>query len=268
MEDRTSGARLRPLASLALTLGLATTLSLAAFAQQPQHGTQGGSHAAASHTTGGHTATSHASYHTTHVTHAATHTTYTATHTTHTVHTTHTTTSHYHTTTTHYTTTTSHHVTTTRRATTTHAGLSGGSVTGHYHSSVTHYTSYRSSHVVRTSYGGTRLRSTGFVHSLSSYHAAHYGGVSVNVSYALHPGGYPGAHWMYYGGHRWYDGYWYNYWGNQPWLWWGGYYGFWIDLDGIQVFVYESSPGECMFWNGYAWTPWYDPPYTPYYCPY
>ncbi len=105
------------------------------------------------------------------------------------------------------------------------------------------------------------------MHSVTSYHSSryHYG---VVARYAMHPSYYGGAHWAYYGGHHWYDGYWYNYWANQDWMWWGGYFGFWLDLDGIDVFVYESSPGVCEYWNGFMWVGWYNPPWTPYYCPY
>jgi hypothetical protein len=92
--------------------------------------------------------------------------------------------------------------------------------------------------------------------------------MSVNATYARHPSYYGGSRWASYGGHRWYEGYWHHYWDDQGWVWWGGHYGFWLDYDGIEVFVYEDAPGDCWFWNGYGWSPWYDPPWTPYWCPY
>jgi hypothetical protein len=119
----------------------------------------------------------------------------------------------------------------------------------------------------RTQYGSTRLRSSSFVLSVSSYHTSRYG-AGVDARYASHPSYYGGAQWASSGGGRWYNGYWHRYWGNQDWLWWNSHYGFWLDLNGINVFVYESAPGDCQLWNGYAWISWYDPPFTPYGCPY
>jgi len=134
-----------------------------------------------------------------------------------------------------------------------------------------HHTSPSSSsggsHTTRTMYGSVHMRSSSWVRGLSSYHQSRYH-VSINITFAQHPYHYPNAHWSYYNGHRWWDGYWHYYWIDQDWMWWNGEYGFWLDYDGIDVFVYEYSPGLCRFWDGYEWAPWYDPPWTPYYCPY
>lgn len=97
---------------------------------------------------------------------------------------------------------------------------------------------------------------------ITSYHINHYH-TTVNVKYAGHPGSDRG-----YWANGWYHGYWHDYWANQDWTAWGGHYGFWLNLDGLNAFVYEYSPGVCWYWNGYAWTPWWNPPYTPYECPY
>jgi len=101
---------------------------------------------------------------------------------------------------------------------------------------------------------------------VTSYHINKYH-TTVNVTYAGHPGSDHGS-WRYSGQVRWYDGYWHDYWTNEQWTNWGGHYGFWLNLDGLNFFVYEYSPGVCWYWNGYEWTPWWNPPFTPYYCPY
>lgn len=118
-----------------------------------------------------------------------------------------------------------------------------------------------------TVYHASQVHSTTWVRGVTSYHMSRYH-VSVNVTYVSSPRSYPSAHWAYYNGHRWWDGYWYNYWADQNWIWWNGEYGFWLSYGGINLFVYEYAPGDCNYWNGNAWVPWYDPPYTPYSCPY
>jgi hypothetical protein len=130
------------------------------------------------------------------------------------------------------------------------------------------YHATRTQHATSTQVGTVRLRSTSFVRGVTSYHSGRYHGAALNATYARHPSDYGGSHWASYGGHRWYDGYWHNYWTSQDWVWWGGHYGFWLDVDGIEVFVYEYAPGDCQFWNGSGWASWYDAPFTPYYCPY
>lgn len=97
---------------------------------------------------------------------------------------------------------------------------------------------------------------------ITNYHINQYH-TTFNVRYAAHPGSDQG-----YWANGWYHGYWHDYWINQPWVSWSGHYGFWLSLDGLNLFVYEYSPGVCWYWNGYAWVPWYNPPYTPYECPY
>jgi hypothetical protein len=97
---------------------------------------------------------------------------------------------------------------------------------------------------------------------VTNYHINRYH-TTVNVTYAARPGSDRG-----YWGNGWYHGYWHDYWLNQDWTNWGGHYGFWFNLDGVNVFLYEYSPGVCWYWNGYQWLPWWNPPYTPYYCPY
>jgi len=87
--------------------------------------------------------------------------------------------------------------------------------------------------------------------------------IVLNRVYALRPVLYHG----YWGG-GWYHGYWHAYWAAQPWFWYGGYYGFWLSVAAASVFVAETAPGVCGYWNGYAWVPYWNPPYTPYYCPY
>jgi hypothetical protein len=141
------------------------------------------------------------------------------------------------------------------------------STQSHYHSESTNY------HPDSTNYGAPSSHSVhGIAHghiadpkfysSVSSYHYAHYH-TNVNRVYALHPHDYHG-YWK--GG--WYHGYWYGYWGAQPWLWYQGYYGFWLAAPTTTIFVAETAPGVCSYWNGYAWVPYWNPPYTPYYCPY
>ncbi len=102
--------------------------------------------------------------------------------------------------------------------------------------------------------------------NITNYHINQYH-TTVNVTYAAHPGSDRGI-WVNNGGVRWYNGYWHDYWNQESWIDWGGHYGFWLSLDGLNVFVYEYSPGVCWYWNGYEWAPWWNPPYTPYYCPY
>jgi hypothetical protein len=102
--------------------------------------------------------------------------------------------------------------------------------------------------------------------NVSNYHINKYH-TTVNTAYAAHPGSDHGQ-WVNADGTRWYNGYWHDYWKNEEWTNWGGHYGFWLNLDGVNDFVYEYSPGVCWYWNGYEWGPWYNPPYTPYECPY
>ncbi len=96
----------------------------------------------------------------------------------------------------------------------------------------------------------------------------HYSsGQALNASYARDAASYPGGAWVYGNGGRWYNGYWHSYWANADWVWFDGFYGFWFPLDGATVFVYESAPGVCEYWDGSEWVPYYDPD-TGYYCPY
>jgi hypothetical protein len=97
---------------------------------------------------------------------------------------------------------------------------------------------------------------------ITAYHANRYH-TTVNVNYAAHPG-YDHGYWN----NGWYHGYWHDYWANQEWTNWSGHYGFWLNLDGLNTFVYEYSPGVCWYYNGFEWLPWYNAPYTPYQCPY
>jgi hypothetical protein len=76
------------------------------------------------------------------------------------------------------------------------------------------------------------------------------------------------THYNGYWGGGWYHGYWHDYWAYQPWVWYNGFYGFWLPVAEVNVFVRETEPGACQYWNGDEWVPWWDPPYTPYYCPY
>jgi len=99
-------------------------------------------------------------------------------------------------------------------------------------------------------------------HDITNYHINRYH-TTVNTAYAGHPGSDRG-----YWSSGWYHGYWHDYWQNQDWTNWGGHYGFWLNLDGVNVFAYEYSTGVCWYWNGYQWVPWWNPPYTPYECPY
>jgi len=101
---------------------------------------------------------------------------------------------------------------------------------------------------------------------VTAYHINKYH-TTINTAYAAHPGSDHGQ-WATTGGTRWYNGYWHDYWNNEQWTNWGGHYGFWLNLDGLNAFVYEYSPGVCWYWNGYEWSPWWNPPLTPYYCPY
>lgn len=106
------------------------------------------------------------------------------------------------------------------------------------------------------------IRNTQVYRDINNYHVNQYH-TNVNVGYAAHPGSDRG-----YYANGWYHGYWHDYWAQQNWTSWGGHYGFWLALDGLNVFVYEYSPGVCWYWNGYEWAPWYNPPYTSYDCPY
>ncbi|HXW77533.1 MAG TPA: hypothetical protein VEJ20_08995 [Candidatus Eremiobacteraceae bacterium] len=106
------------------------------------------------------------------------------------------------------------------------------------------------------------IHDTTVYQDITNYHINEYH-TTVNVYYAGHPG-IDHGYWT----NGWYHGYWHDYWQNQQWMWWSNHYGFWLDLDGMNVFVYEYSPGVCWYWNGYEWLPWYNPPYTPYQCPY
>jgi len=106
------------------------------------------------------------------------------------------------------------------------------------------------------------IRNTQVLRDITNYHINRYH-TTANVRFAAHPGSDRG-----YWSNGWYHGYWHDYWANQNWVSWGGHYGFWLTLDGLNVFVYEYSPGTCWYWNGYQYVPWYNPPYTPYNCPY
>jgi hypothetical protein len=85
-----------------------------------------------------------------------------------------------------------------------------------------------------------------------------------NSNWANHPNQYPNGHWN----NGWYNGYWHNYWGNENWEWWGGSYGFWLGLAAGEIFVTETQPGVCNYWDGVQWAPWYTQGTTPYQCPY
>ncbi|MGH7736252.1 MAG: hypothetical protein ACREMP_00020, partial [Candidatus Tyrphobacter sp.] len=122
---------------------------------------------------------------------------------------------------------------------------------------------YRGAPAYRGSSGGYR-GAPAYRGSASYERRGEYG--HVNAYYVRHPGSFGGG-WRGYGGNRWYDGYWHNYWGWESWLWWGGHYGFWFPFNGLNVFVYEVSPQVCQYWDGYEWVPYYDPN-TGYYCPY
>jgi hypothetical protein len=108
-----------------------------------------------------------------------------------------------------------------------------------------------------------RIADPVFYRSVTVYHNAQYQ-IRLNPYYALHPAFYPHGYW----GAGWYHGYWHGYWAHEPWLWYNGAYGFWLSLAGTEVFVREVAPGVCSYWNGAGWVPWWNPPYTPYYCPY
>ena len=107
-----------------------------------------------------------------------------------------------------------------------------------------------------------RIAAPAFYRGVSSYHAAHYHAAVVD-RFARYPRLYNG----YWSG-GWYHGYWRSYWIAEPWVTFAGYYGFWLAVGGVSTFVYESGPGVCSYWNGVVWVAWYNPPYTPYYCPY
>jgi hypothetical protein len=108
----------------------------------------------------------------------------------------------------------------------------------------------------------SRRTDRSFYRDISSYHDAR-STVRIRAEYARYPEHYHG----YWGG-GWYHGYFHEYWAYQPWVWYSGYYGFWLPVGGVNVFVRETEPGVCHYWNGDAWVSWWDPPYTPYYCPY
>jgi len=106
------------------------------------------------------------------------------------------------------------------------------------------------------------IRNPQIYRDINNYHINQYH-TTVNIGFASRPGSDRG-----YWGNGWYHGYWHDYWQRQNWTNWGGHYGFWFALDGINVFVYEYSPGVCWYWDGSEYAPWYNPPYTPYDCPY
>jgi hypothetical protein len=108
-----------------------------------------------------------------------------------------------------------------------------------------------------------RIANSGFYRSVTSVHDRD-SVVRINTVYAEHAAFFHGAYW----GDGWYHGYWHSYWAAQPWAWYNGSYGFWLAAAGVNVFLTETSPGVCSYWNGVAWVPYYNPPYTPYYCPY
>jgi hypothetical protein len=112
------------------------------------------------------------------------------------------------------------------------------------------------------------MDSLAYVRDVNFYHRSNYDGETYDMRYVDHPLWWPGAHWVYYGKHPWYDGYWHHYWRRESWRWWGGNYGFWLNYGGVTVFVYEYWPGDCWYWNGHEWAPWYDPPAISHWCPY
>jgi hypothetical protein len=101
-----------------------------------------------------------------------------------------------------------------------------------------------------------------FYGGITALHDAH-STLRLVRQYALHPALYRG----YWAG-GWYHGYWHQYWAYQPWAWYNNHYGFWLANNSANVFVVETTPGVCSYWNGFAWVSWWNPPYTPYYCPY
>jgi hypothetical protein len=92
---------------------------------------------------------------------------------------------------------------------------------------------------------------------LNAYHS------TLNEEFAAHPGSDHG-----YWRNGWYHGYWHDYWDRERWIVWQGHYGFWLTFNGLNAFVYEYTPGVCSYWDGTEWVPWWNPPYTPYRCPF
>ena len=86
---------------------------------------------------------------------------------------------------------------------------------------------------------------------------------TLNDDLAAHPGTDHG-----YWSNGWYHGYWHEYWNREAWISWHGHYGFWLTFNGLDAFVYEYTPGVCSYWDGTEWVPWWNPPYTPYHCPF
>lgn len=107
-----------------------------------------------------------------------------------------------------------------------------------------------------------RIRDVRVYRAIRAYHIEHYH-TQLVTRYVFHPELYHG-----YWGDGWYHGYWHNYWVNEPWTWYEGNYGFWVNNGGVNTFVYETSPGVCSYWNGSDWVSWYDPPLSPNPCPY
>lgn len=109
---------------------------------------------------------------------------------------------------------------------------------------------------------GGRIADHRFYGDIHRYHDEHYR-THFDARFARDPRSYHG----YWGG-GYYHGYWHGYWENQPWVVYGDHYGFWLNVGGVSTFVTETSPGTCAYWNGEGWVAWYNPPYTPYGCPY
>lgn len=147
---------------------------------------------------------------------------------------------------------------------------SGGShaTFGSWHSATTHTTplthgvAHQPQHAAVIPANRT-VNGTPYYRGTTHYTSSH----TPNATYARNANAYPGASWVYTGGHRWYNGYWHQYWASADWVWYNGFYGFWFPLDGVTVFVYEAAPGVCQYWDGSQWVPYYDPS-TGFYCPY
>ena len=74
-------------------------------------------------------------------------------------------------------------------------------------------------------------------HGNNKYEYHHHN--TINIVFAGHPGSDHG-HWNHGPHGRYYHGYWHGYWVDQHWVWWRGFYGFWLPLGGISIFVSEA----------------------------
>jgi hypothetical protein len=147
-----------------------------------------------------------------------------------------------------------------------------------YHPSSTNYHASTNHHASSTIYHASKLApahsyvtsgvshgkitNLKFYRSIEAYHDAQ-SKIRLNAEYARNPAKFHG----YWAG-GWYHGYWHQYWAANEWAWYQGGYGFWLPVYGTTVFLQETSPGVCSYWNGFAWVSWWNPPFTPYTCPY